>query len=267
MAELLELLDRGPMIALAVAAVLMIILVAVVYRLGRRISRLERRLAERGEGAEEASLRRIAELAAQAEGAAGVVSSRRALRPALIITGVVVVLAVAGGAVWTLALGGSDDQPQAKGQGNERPTTEGTDTSGATTTGTATSASAVPAEVPPVIDPSQYNIAVLNGTEIPGAAGDGVAPLLEAEGYTIPLLDDVSSDQKGMDTSVVMWNGDDNRQMAQRIATDLGVTRATELEGLLPENIADADAVVVVGLDLATRNLPDAATAGATGSG
>lgn len=247
MSELLDLLDRGPMIALAIAMVLMVVVVVVIILQTRRINRLEAQLVERGEAAEDAPLRRLAELQARHEGSAPLGSG---LRPLLLGGAAVVVLALAVGGVWFLL--GGDDGP-AGGGGETTARTEGqtTSTAGRTTTTDPVSASAVPAEVPRLPDTSRYSIKVLNASGIAGAAGDGVAPRLQAEGFTMLQPDNYTGGEGNLAQSVVMYNGRENQRAAWVVADVLGLDKAPPLDGVTSEDADGADVVVVVGLDLA----------------
>jgi hypothetical protein len=250
MSELLDLLDAGPMIALAIACVLMVSVVVVVVLQARRISRLERQLAERGEAAEDAPLRRIAELQARHEATEGGVGSSVALRPALLVGAVALVMVLAVGGAWMFLTGaddGSGASPQADAAGQ-------TTTAGTTRTGTApdpVAATTVPASVPPIADTSQFSVAVFNASGVPGAAGDGVTPRLQTEGYQVPITANYPNEETGLQQSVVMYNGSENQAAAWNIAQVLGITRTPPLEGLTVDQIGGADVVVVVGLDIA----------------
>lgn len=251
MSELLDLLDAGPMIALAIACVLMVSVVVVVVLQARRISRLERQLAERGESAEEAPLRRIAELQARHETSESGVGSSVALRPALIVAGVALVMLLAVGGAWMFLTGGDDGSvpsPQAEATGQ---TTTGGGNAPTTTAPDPVAATTVPASVPPIADTSQFSVAVFNASGVAGAAGDGVTPRLQTEGYQVPITANYPNEETGLQQSVVMYNGSENQAAAWNIAQVLGITRTPPLEGLTVDQIGGADVVVVVGLDIA----------------
>ncbi|MEQ9335887.1 MAG: LytR C-terminal domain-containing protein, partial [Miltoncostaeaceae bacterium] len=228
MSELLELLDRGPMIALAIAMVLMVAVVVVVVLQTRRIARLESMLAERGEAATDAPLRRIAELQARQEAAAGT-SSAVALRPLLAVAAVVLVVVLAVGGGWFLLGGGGEGGANGPdGQAQAPPETEtGATTAERTTTEPADplEATRVPDEVPPLTDTSAYTVLVLNASGVAGAAGDGVAPRLQTEGFNLLQPDNYPSGEN-LDLSVVMYNGRENQEAAWSVADVLGIRRA-----------------------------------------
>ena len=255
MTELLELLDRGPLIALAIASVLMVSVVVVVILQTRRIARLERRLAERGETADEAPLRRIAELQARHETSSGLAAGAR---PALAIGAVVVVALLALGGAWMFVRGG-DEGGATPGQAAAPGATTEEEGSATTTAPDPVTGTTVPASVPPITDTSQYSVKVYNASGVPGAAGDGVAPRLQTEGYDVLRPDNYPTGEEDVPQSVVMYNGDRNRTAALNVARVLGITRAPPLEGLTVDQIEGADVVVVVGLDIA-RNVAPTAT-------
>ena len=250
MSELLDLLDAGPMIALAIACVLMVSVVVVVVLQARRISRLERQLAERGESAEDAPLRRIAELQARHETSEGGVRSSVALRPALAIGAVALVLLLAVGGAW-MFLTGDDDGSAASLQAGAAGQTRTGDAAPTTTAPDPVAATTVPASIPPIADTSQFSVAVFNASGVPGAAGDGVTPRLQTEGYQVPITANYPNEETGLQQSVVMYNGTENQTAAWNIAEVLGITRTPPLEGLTVDQIGGADVVVVVGLDIA----------------
>lgn len=249
MSELLDLLDLGPMIAIAVACVLMVAVVVVVLLQARRINRLERALAERGDGADDASLRRIAELQARQEASEGIRGPAPSLRTALTVGAGVLVLLLAMGGVWLFATGGDDGG----GADAASATTAGssTGTAPARPTTSPVSATALPASIPPLEDTSQFTVKVYNASGVAGAAGDGIVPRLDTEGYDMLVADNYPNDETGLARSVVMYNGKKNQAAAWNIADVLGVKRAPPLEGLTVDQIGGADVVVVVGLDLA----------------
>jgi hypothetical protein len=261
MTELLELLDAGPMIALAIACVLMISVVVVVILQARRIGRLERRLAERGESAEEVSLQRIAELQARHETSLGG-GSGIPLRPALAVGAVLLVVVLALGGTWMLVRDGDDGGAQAEAAGAQADTAT-TAANGEPRepqpTQDPTAATTVPATVPPISDTSAFSVKVFNASGVPGAAGDGVAPRLTTEGYNVLRPDNYPTGETDVAESVVMYNGRANQAAAWNIARVLDLDRSPPLEGLTVDQIDGADVVVVVGTDLA-RNMTSSAT-------
>lgn len=236
------------MIALAIAALLMIAVIVVIVLQSRRIARLERRLAERGEGADEVALRRVAELQAREEISTGGLRGTDLVRPALMVgAGVLVVVLVVAG-VWMFVTGGdggvSNGNASAGRTTAQQPKGPVSDPIAATT---------IPANVPPLADTSRYSVAVFNASGVAGAAGDVVTPRLETEGYQVPITRDYPNGVSDLKQSVVMYNGDQNRNAAWNIAQVLGIPRAPKLEGLTVEQIGGADVVVVIGLDIANK--------------
>jgi hypothetical protein len=227
----------------------MVALVVVAVLQGHRIRKLESRLAERGDAAEEASLQRIAELQARNKISSGLPSLRNQMRAAGSIGIAALVLLAAAAGVWYLFIRDS-------GGGS------GTAASGATTAGTTTAAAPpnpvdatlVPADVPPIPDKSIYTLTVFNATGIAGAAGDVVAPALTAEGWNVPddgvHVANEPNQVTGLKKSVVMYSPG-KRKIAWNVAKDLGVKNAKPLDGYTATQIGNADVVVVVGLDLA----------------
>lgn len=242
------------MIALAIAMVLMIVVVVVIILQTRRISRLEAMLAQRGEAATDAPLRRIAELQARHEASAGTTSAS-ALRPLLTVAAIVLVVALAAGGAWLL-LGGGDDGTPAAGPDDQAETRTETGARTTTAAGTGTepsdplAESTVPDDVPALTDTGAYTVLVFNASGVVGAAGDGVAPRLETEGFNMLQPANYPSGEN-LDLSVVMYNGAENQEAAWNVAKVLGIRRAPPLEGLTVDQVQGADVVVVVGLDLA----------------
>ncbi|MBJ7455566.1 MAG: LytR C-terminal domain-containing protein [Thermoleophilia bacterium] len=231
---------------LALFGVVALVVVAVLQ--GRKVRHLEDRLARSGDAAEEAPLQRIAELQARHAVSSGTPGASGSLRMAGIIGLVALALFAAIGGVWYLFV--RDD-----GGGGAQAGTPATTASTSTTPAqppTPVDTTLVPENVPDVPDRSIYTIAVFNATGIAGAAGDVVAPALVNEGWSIPpeLIANEPNALTGLKESVVMFTRG-KRRVAQNVAKDLGVTRAPPLDGYTPDQIGDADVVVVVGLDLA----------------
>jgi hypothetical protein len=211
-------------------------------RHGRAIRRLEQRIAD-GEGAaSRASLERIAALQARPGVSTGAAPGRSRVRPILFGLGAVVLAAlVVAGGWWFLGRGDSDPAgPQAE------------DTPAATTTNAnpPPDGTSVPTELPPLQDKAQFEVAVFNASGVSRAAADKVLPTVEAEGYIGGLVDDAPDGTSDLKESVVMYT-DGNRRLGFQLAQDLGVERAIPLEGITEEQAGGADAVVLIGLDLA----------------
>lgn len=231
---------------LALFGVVALVVVAVLQ--GRKVRRLEDRLARTGEAAEEAPLQRIAELQARHAVSSGTPGAGGSLRMAGVIGLVALALIAALGGVWYLFVrddGGGGTQA-------ETPAATSSTSTAPAEPPTPVDTSLVPEDVPALPDRSIYTIAVFNATGIAGAAGDVVAPALVNEGWTIPpeLIANEPNAVTGLKESVVMFSPG-KRRVAQNVAKDLGVTRAPPLDGYTPDQIGNADVVVVVGLDLA----------------
>jgi len=230
---------------LALFGVVALVVVAVLQ--GRRLRKLEERLARTGEAAEEAPLQRIADLQARHSVSSGLSGGQ--MRTAGMIALVTVALVAAVGGVWYLFVR-DDGAPSASTPG---ATTRSTSTSTKPEAPTPVDATLLPEEVPALPDKSIYTLAVFNATGIAGAAGDVVAPALVGEGWTVPpeLIDNEPNDLTGLKKTVVMYTSKGKQKAAWNVAKDLGLKNARPLDGYTPDQIGDADVVVVVGLDLA----------------
>ena len=217
-------------------------LVVQSIRHGRAIKRLEQGLAQAGGVAVEASLERIQQLQARANISSGEVGPPSALlRRAGVIVAAVVALLIVGGLTWAFFLrgGGGDD---ALAGGNDR-----TISTPSGPPAVPPDQSTVPDDLPPLENKSLYDVAVLNATEVPGLAGDVIGPRVENEGYQVPFIGDAP---EGLTTSVVM-DAEGQKRVGQNVADDLGIAEATPLDGISPDQIGNADAVVLIGEDLA----------------
>jgi LytR cell envelope-related transcriptional attenuator len=232
---------------LAVLGMVALVVVAVVQ--GHRIRRLEDRLAERGDAAEEASLQRIAELQARNQVSSGLPSVRNQLRTAGAIGLTALVILAAVGGIWYLFVRGGDGGTSSASGG-------ATTTAGRTAPAppSPVDATLVPENVPAIPDKSVYTVTVFNATGIAGAAGDVVAPALTAAGWNVPNdgvhVANEPNAVTGLKKSVVMYTPG-KRKISWGVAKDLGVKNAKPLDGYTAAQIGDADVVVVVGLDLA----------------
>jgi hypothetical protein len=223
---------------------LAVALIVQSIRHGRAIRRLEGRIEEGDGAASRASLERIAALQARSGTSTG---APRPPRTRMLVIGAAVlaaVLVVVAGTWWFL---GREDEPATAQQTetNQQASAEGT-TSGPPPDGTS-----VPEDQPPLQNKSQYEIAVLNASGVSLAARDKVQPQVVAEGYTGGYIGDAPDGTSDLETSIVMYT-DGNKQLGFQLAEDLGVERAIPLEGLTPDQIEGADAVVIIGQDLAS---------------
>jgi small-conductance mechanosensitive channel len=214
-------------------------------RQSRHIRRLEEQVANGGGTAGKASLERLQQLQARAKVSQGGVAPAGgggSLRTWAIAGVSVLVVALIGGAVWALFLRDSGD---------------GTSTAKATTPKVRTTPLApdrtdlVPAVVPPLVNKGQYTVAILNGSGVSGAAGEKIGPLVAASGYVVGNV--TNAPTSTIKRSVVMFPKASGKIVAQNVAKDLGIRRARKVDGVSPETYGDADAVVIVGKDLANR--------------
>lgn len=221
-------------------------LVVVAIRQGRHIRRLEDRLARGGDAAEEAPLQRIAELQARHAVSQGVTPrpGRDQLRTLGVLGLVALALLVGIGGVWYLFV--RDD---GSGAATADAPAAGTTPTTATAPVEPVDTTLVPDEVPPVADKTLYRVAVFNASGIQGAAGEVIAPQLQNEGWTTEPIANAPSTR---DESVVMFTSG-KRRVAWSVAEQLGIERAPPLDGLTPDDIGNADVVVLVGLDLANE--------------
>ena len=127
------------------------------------------------------------------------------------------------------------------------PTTAQSTTQASTGT-TTTDSGIVPEDVPPLANKAAYTVAVLNASNVTGAAANKVAPRVQADGYTLGVVDNAS--EQGLTESQVQYVKG-RKEVGWNLAKDLGVTRAVEVDSLAQGRIGTADAVVIVGTDLA----------------
>lgn len=158
-------------------------------------------------------------------------SSGRGLMIAAIV---VVLLGLLGAGGWYLFLrdgGGSSPAP-----------------AGQATTSTAADSGEVPEDVPPLSNKAAYTVAVLNASGITGAAANRVAPRVQADGYTLGVVDNAA--KQDLATSQVQYVKG-REEVGWNLAKDLGVTTAVQVDSLAAGRIGTADAVIIVGKDLA----------------
>ena len=240
--------------AAALSLLLAIALVIQVIRHGRSVRRLESRLAEREGAAARVSLDRLTQLQRRAGTSTGLLEPKRdspRLPPLGNIAAIVGVLAVVAGTGWYLFVrdGGADNSGPATATS---PT--GATSSTATQPRTSTSNNQVPATAPTLDQPkSAYTILVLNGSGVPRAAANLVPVVGQAGWNTAPPDNASTSDEK---TSFVMYLPD-KEAIADSLAIDLAITKKLPLDGVtITQDIADVDAIVIIGLDLANKRSP-----------
>jgi len=118
----------------------------------------------------------------------------------------------------------------------------------ATTATTAATTGEVPDDVPPLANKAAYTVAVLNASNVTGAAANKVAPRVQADGYTLGVVDNAAKQDIAV-SQVQYVKG--RQEVGWNLAKDLGVTTAVEVDSLAKGRIGTADAVVIVGKDLA----------------
>jgi LytR cell envelope-related transcriptional attenuator len=218
-------------------------LVVQSIRQGRQLRQLEERVAEGGGTATKASLDRIAQLQARASTSSGVAPPGAGTRRAAIIAACVLVAALIAGGTWFLFFrdggGGSSGSPSAampSGASASRALKPETD--------------AVPATPPALPAPkSSYTVAILNGSGVNGAARGHIRPLVVSAGYTAGNVDDAPTST--VRRSIVYWPPGGNPAVAYNVAEDLGIKRANKNDGVPKSLYGNADAIVIVGKDIA----------------
>jgi hypothetical protein len=116
------------------------------------------------------------------------------------------------------------------------------------TTSTAAVTGEVPDDIPPLANKAAYTVAVLNASNVTGAAANKVAPRVQADGYTLGVVDNAT--KQGVRVSEVQYVKG-RQEVGWNLARDLGITTALPMNALAQGRIGTADAVVIVGSDLA----------------
>ncbi len=148
---------------------------------------------------------------------------------------IVVVIGLLGTGGWYVFL--RDDGSAHAGSGQPQGTTATTPDTGE-----------VPEDVPPLANKAAYTVAVLNASNVTGAAANTVAPQVQADGYTLGVVDNAA--KQGLAVSQVQYVKG-RQEVGWNLAKDLHVTRAVQVDSLSQGRIGTADAVVIVGKDLA----------------
>lgn len=257
----------------AVVALFGVIALAVrAFFIGRTLRRIEERLAQGGGSAADASLERVRQLQTRAAVSTGTASSARAVTLALMT---LVAVAIVAGGGWLLFGRGGDpatEPPAAQaGQnggsenGDSAPAEDGDQGQGEDDEPTLPDAEgdgdgpepATPgggdiANPPPLTDKGQYTVAIYNATNVDGAAGTITLPRVLFFGYSEGPIGDSPDGRKDLERSVVMWP-EGKRDVALNVASDLGISLVSPLDGAFTEDqVGSADAIVFVGLDLAS---------------
>jgi len=220
------------------------------------VRRLESRLAEREGAAARVSLDRLTQLQRRSRTSTGLQEGKQRDSPRLPplgnIAAVVTVLVVVVGTGWYLFI-------RDGGSGTAANTTAKTGSATAPTTSTINpqppSASGVVPTTPPVLDQSKsaYTVLVLNGSGVTGAAAH-LVPVVDQFGWhTSPPGNASTQTQK---TSFVVYLPG-KEAVADNLAIDLNITKKVPQDGVdVPADATDVDAIVIVGLDLATKRSP-----------
>ena len=224
-------------------------LVIQTIRMGRHIRRVEERAALGGGSATEVPMRRLLELQERIEGkkpraaTAGASAPHEGRRRVVLTVASVLVLLLAGAGAWYMFIRDDGSSTQAT------TSTGGTRTTPPKRPAQVVASDRVPASVPPLDNKAAYTVAVFNASGITGAARDKVAPKVVAAGYSLGPVDNAQA--QNPNKSVVMW-AKGKRTAAWNVAKDLGIARATPLDGgFSASGLGAVDVVVVVGLDVA----------------
>ncbi|MCU0307877.1 MAG: LytR C-terminal domain-containing protein [Thermoleophilia bacterium] len=106
----------------------------------------------------------------------------------------------------------------------------------------------VPQNPPPLDNKAAYTVAILNGSGVTGFAATRVVPRVQQAGYSVGAVDNARRDD--VQVSMVMYSRG-NRVVAQNVAKDLGIRKAPPLGPVAAGRTGGADAVVIVGRDIA----------------
>lgn len=237
--------------ALAVIGVFLGVgLIVQSIRHSRAIRRLEDRLAGAGSAASDAPLQRLQELQQRATTSSGRSGAGGRGTPWIAIAAVVAVAVIAAGA-WAVFLRGGGGDDTAGGPGVTTP---------GTTTGKTTSQPAADPNlcrnVAPLDDNALTTVTIFNASGVEGAARTRVQPEISIKGYTIGDVANPPDGRSDLQTTVVQYVAQKDRNAACNVARDLRITplKVTPLEGFSPEQVGgdDVNVVVLVGADLAT---------------
>jgi LytR cell envelope-related transcriptional attenuator len=225
-----------------------IALVVQAWRHGRAIRRIEQRLISNGTAGADAPLERIAQLQQRITTSEGVRPRRNlgAGPPRAVVLGAIaaaVVILGAGGWYFFIRDSGNSGKNSAGTSPGQTSTTD--------TTPVPPNPTQVPAN-PPAVDPGTVTVAVFNASGVDGAALNTVGPKLEQQfGYVLGKINNPPDGRSDLKVSVVQW-AKGQKAKAANVAHDLGIEKYIPLEGITPEQIDNADVLVIVGLDLAT---------------
>ena len=238
-------MDWVELVAPSAAVLALLLVLAVIvqsFRHGRAIRKLEARLAEAGGAAEPASLERLAELSQRAAKESRADERRIGWKPVLGFVAVVAVIGVGIAGAWWVLRGDDGSATQADTATTEEQTPQ-----------QQPDPAVVPVTPPPLEAQAKaaYEVSVLNASGVPLAAADRVMPLVVAQGYQRGTIGDAPDGTEDLAESFVMY-ADGEEALGFNLASDLGVDRAIPLDGVTPDQIGNADAVVMIGVDLAS---------------
>ena len=220
--------------AAALAVVGVVASAVVQFRSGRRLRRIER---GGGRAVTPVPPDRAVALRSRARFSQGL--PKPAGRAPLAVGGVVLCVLVAGGAAawWFLIRGGGAATTPARQAHRTVSRDLGPDPS-----------TVLPAQAPVLANKWRFHVAILNGSDVPGAARLRMLPLVRASGYGVGRID--NAPVSNVSHSIVMW-APGKRIVAVNVAHDLGIGRVGPLDGVPRSLTGPAQAVVVVGTDRA----------------
>ena len=229
----MDVIDLLTPVAAVLALFAAVLLAVLLIRQSRRVGDLEERIASGGGSAGKASLDRIAELQARIQTSSGTAPSN-GRRAAGLLASSLVLLGVAGAGAWYFLL--REPAPRTAKKTTSNPTPErakppigdGTVPDNPTALPQAKSA---------------YTVSVFNGSQVTGAAAAAL-DRIGLLGYTRGNTGNAGA----LTTTVVMFPAG-SRIVGENVAHDLGIKIAKRLDGLTLTQIANADAVVVLGSD------------------
>jgi hypothetical protein len=226
--------------AVAFAVVIEALAVIVAVRNGRRVRRLDRRLASIAELPPELARPRAWALRHRESVSQGWLPRRPSpARPAALGLMGVAVLAAAGLGGWSLIAPAGPGPARARAAAPKvKPVPPDPRT-------------IVPARPAALVAPARaYRVTILNASGIRGAAGRQAAPRVRAAGYRLRRIGNAPI--SSLRTSVVMWSRS-RRLVAVHVARRLGIRRVAPIDGLSAAFVRGADAVVILGRDRAWR--------------
>jgi hypothetical protein len=222
--------------AVALAVVIEALAVIVAVRNGRRVRRLDRRLAAIADLPPELARPRAWALRHRESVSQGWLPRRPSpARPAALGLMGVAALAAAGVGGWSLIAPASQGPTRARAAAKApRPLPPDPRT-------------VVPVRPAALAVPTRaFRVTILNASGIRGAAGRQAAPRIRAGGFRLRRIG--NAPVSSLRTSVVMWSHG-RRLVAVHVARRLGIRRIAPIDGLSSAFVRGADAVVVLGRD------------------